>query len=222
MYFSKIVLRYDRLELGQLAQLNLRHDGPHHIIWRAFDGLVPNDERPCLYRADADDHGITFHVVSAMAPLDWDGRFEVQTKAYNPKLPQGATLGFMLRANATVARKASDKKRSSRHDIVIDYKKNDPNAQGLTRPEIAQLAGEQWLKQRGEARGFGVLDVRVDGYQQQRFYKRSKGSKPVEFSTLEFAGRLQVTEPELFLQTLYQGLGSTKAYGNGLLMVRPL
>ncbi|MBE0437199.1 MAG: type I-E CRISPR-associated protein Cas6/Cse3/CasE, partial [Methylomicrobium sp.] len=61
--------------------------------------------------------------------------------------------------------------------------------------------------------------IRVDGYRQHRFLKR-KGNKQVSLSTLEFNGLLTVTDPNLFIKTLYTGIGPAKGFGCGLMLVR--
>lgn len=221
MYFSRITLPYQNLELGQLAQLNASGDGPHHLIWRAFDGLVKDKERPCLYRCDLGSNALTFFTVSEHEPLDWDGRFNVETKPYTPKLRSGLRLGFMLRANAVVSRKTPGQKRGQRHDVVMDYKAQHPEAKDEhTNAQIVQRAGNDWLEQRAASHGFSLLQLQADGYQQHRFFKRHK-KQQVQFSTIEFSGVLSVEDPDLLRAALFEGLGSTKAYGNGLLMVRP-
>jgi CRISPR-associated protein Cas6/Cse3/CasE, subtype I-E/ECOLI len=89
--------------------------------------------------------------------------------------------------------------------------------------ELVQQAGFMWLALKGEANGFSVRDeeVRADGYSQYRFTK-PKGKHSVSLSTIEFNGVLTVTDPDLFVKTLYRGLGPAKAFGCGLMMVRPL
>ena len=38
--------------------------------------------------------------------------------------------------------------------------------------------------------------------------------------TLDFGGILTVVDPERFIEALYQGVGSAKAFGCGLMLVR--
>ncbi|MEA2080768.1 MAG: type I-E CRISPR-associated protein Cas6/Cse3/CasE [Pseudomonadota bacterium] len=47
------------------------------------------------------------------------------------------------------------------------------------------------------------------------------GGKEINFSTLDYSGLLTVTDPELFKAALFQGIGPAKAFGCGLLLVRP-
>jgi CRISPR system Cascade subunit CasE len=42
----------------------------------------------------------------------------------------------------------------------------------------------------------------------------------IRFSAVDFSGELLVTDPKLFQQALFDGLGHAKAFGCGLLLVR--
>jgi len=46
-----------------------------------------------------------------------------------------------------------------------------------------------------------------------------KGKK-AGFSSIDFTGELQITDIEKFQHTLFNGLGRSKAFGCGLLMVK--
>ena len=74
---------------------------------------------------------------------------------------------------------------------------------------------------RAEKYGFAInLDqIRADGYRQHRFFKK-RGSRPVQFSTLEFNGTLTVIKPDVFMTALYKGIGPAKAFGCGMLLVK--
>jgi len=50
--------------------------------------------------------------------------------------------------------------------------------------------------------------------------KAAKNGEKSGFSSVDFTGELQITDPEKFRQTLFQGMGRSKAFGCGLLMVR--
>ncbi|MBD9358284.1 type I-E CRISPR-associated protein Cas6/Cse3/CasE [Methylomonas sp. EbA] len=47
----------------------------------------------------------------------------------------------------------------------------------------------------------------------------SKGRK-AGFSSIDFTGQLQITDVEKFEQALFHGIGRSKAFGCGLLMIR--
>ena len=98
--------------------------------------------------------------------------------------------------------------------------------------ELVQARCLDWLEQRAGQAGFRLLprelhdhehdlrvekSVRIDGYTQHRISR-----KDIRFSTVDFAGELEVTSTLAFRKTLLNGIGHSKAFGCGLLLVRRL
>ncbi|MCR6650721.1 MAG: type I-E CRISPR-associated protein Cas6/Cse3/CasE [Cellvibrionaceae bacterium] len=148
-------------------------------------------------------------------------------------LARGQKFAFDLRANPVVAHSADGKSR--RDDVVMHRKKQLLSTRGLSRwadwddadtekpllYEIVQDTCTQWLMRRSEACGFRLIEsndekqLRVDGYLQQRADK-----KGIRFSTVDFSGVLEVTDPGRFQKALCEGIGKAKAFGCGLLLIR--
>lgn len=87
---------------------------------------------------------------------------------------------------------------------------------------------ENWWQRQGERCGFelvhdqnGLSKLQNSGYQWHGLPKKAKqkGDKS-GFSAVDFTGELQITDPEKFRLTLFHGLGRSKAFGCGLLMVK--
>jgi len=230
-YLSRITLNLYQTDPAQLATLFCDdHYRDHQLIWRFFGG-DPKARRDFLYRREQDNGKLAFYVLSERLPASDDTLWRIESKSFEPKLKKGMSLSFCLRANPVVTR---TDQRVRRHDVIMDWKKRTgyktlPRSE---RPPLAQVVedeGSKWLNQRASRMGFCVdrSAVRVDGYQTHTIAKANlpnKDSKRVKnhFSTLEFNGILQVTEPEAFLQSLYQGIGPAKAFGCGLMLVRRL
>lgn len=132
-------------------------------------------------------------------------------------------MAFSLRANPVVTRK-DENRRPRRHDVVMDAKKRwgwqqVPGDERSPLAELIQRAGESWLAERLNRCGGRLEGVRADGYRQHRSYK--KGVKhPIRMSSLDFEGKLTVTDPNRLLEALFRGIGPAKAFGFGLLLVR--
>jgi CRISPR system Cascade subunit CasE len=123
--------------------------------------------------------------------------------------------------------------------VVIDHRKR-LEALGQPVPNVAKVAfdaGLGWLERQGKLAGFrladaevdgigddGLLDVEqrpaltVDGYQRHRIARR--GEKPIQFSTLDFEGVLEVTDPATLVAKVAAGYGPQKAFGCGLMLLR--
>jgi CRISPR system Cascade subunit CasE len=83
---------------------------------------------------------------------------------------------------------------------------------------------ENWLKAQGERLGFelvmdsyGLNKLQNSGYAWHSL--NSKGKK-AGFSSVDFTGQLRVSDTEKFEQALFHGIGRSKAFGCGLLMIR--
>lgn len=95
--------------------------------------------------------------------------------------------------------------------------------------ELVQTICLDWFERCAEQAGFRVLSrelredegvrlakaVRVDGYTQHRDER-----KGIRFSTVDFTGELEITNPSVFRKTLLRGIGHAKGFGCGLLLVR--
>ena len=93
------------------------------------------------------------------------------------------------------------------------------SARAESRQDAIVTAGRAWFAAQGVRCGFTPdADVAVDGYDQRRL-PRERGAA-VAFSSIDFDGRLTVTDPALFLRQLAQGFGRAKAFGCGLMLIR--
>lgn len=228
MYFSVItpaenLLRQAAHELAQSPY------AVHQWLWQFF----PNSEeqsRDFIFRRHALEQIPRFYVVSQRPPTVFSEAWHVQSRSYDPQLLEGQRLSFQLCANPVVTKK-NDAGKSQRHDVVIQAKKQLLTERGFNaeakwkewptedgKPllyELVQKSCIGWLQSRASSNGFTVVAASVDAYQQNR-----AGKRDIRFSTVDFSGELVVTNPELFQQALFNGLGHAKAFGCGLLLVK--
>jgi len=75
-----------------------------------------------------------------------------------------------------------------------------------------------WIKNKGDFHGFKIIDVNITpkGYQ-----NNSKKNCPPHFAA-EFKGVLEVVNPIKFKEAACMGIGSAKAFGFGVLLLKPL
>ncbi len=88
---------------------------------------------------------------------------------------------------------------------------------------LIQQAGLVWIgwKHGQENTASDPGAVRVDGYLRHGVNKKA-GRKTINFSTLDYTGMLTIVDPGQFQLTLFfHGIGPAKAFGCGLLLVRP-
>lgn len=241
-YFSRARLRADTPDLKALAKLaasNLYRE--HKLAWRFFSG-DPDASRDFLYRRDGND----FYLVSARPPQADPALWELQTKSYQPELQAGEVMQFSLRANPVVSTRLErtpeasaewaqnrarqglkardDNRRLVRHDVVMAAKKRMEQQydeawwKNADQAELIHAAAGAWLESQGKNHGFIPGDLSATAYRRETF-KDGAGRQAV-IARLDFTGVLQVTDPETFLEALFNGIGPAKGFGCGLLLVR--
>lgn len=218
MYFSRVTLKLNRLPY--VMQQKMQNSGLyaiHQWLWQLF----PNQEKRCfLFREERIGKGYQYYLLSEIAPLTNHELFLVETKPYQPKLTVGMKLIFSLRANPVVF------KNGKRSDVMMNAKYL-AKQQGLDNEiKIRQNeAAINWLIKQSESRGFSLsttdgqqLDCTVINYTQEQFIKKSN-FKPITYSSVDYQGVLTVTDVDLFLNTIYQGVGKSKGFGCGLFLL---
>lgn len=221
MYFSTIRLRRGISPREIVKLTGMSGYQVHQLVWKLFADN-PDRRRDFIYRYEPLGGWPSFYTVSGRVPADDSGLWEIQTKEYHPHLRAGQRLSFSLRANP-VRTRHDEIGKQQRHDVVMEQKlklRNTGNKSDL--PEIVQEQGYMWLEKRSASQGFHIsaAGVRVDGYQQHKFYK-GKGNKPVTISTLDFNGVITVSDPDVFTKnSLFGGIGPAKSFGCGLMLVK--
>ena len=246
MYFSEIRMRPGREREATHQRLDAPGDD-HHWIWRWFDAPA-GAPRDFLFRRHSvhwpvggytapsgiDELPIYLAVSQRPPRAELDG-WVSRCRTFDPRVEAGAQLDFQLRANPTVRRSplrheprpAGVPRHAPRHDVVMDARRkwsmaHEGGGAGTAvdaQPATAALvydAGFAWLERQGERHGFRVErdSLRIEDYRRHRM-------RPARaFSSLEFEGRLEVRDPPAFREALLHGIGSGRAFGCGLLVVR--
>ena len=201
----------------------------HQWLWRFLPAASGTARNFVFRRRDAD--GLPrFYVVSEREPTSPTPHWQVQSRPYAPSLSAGDLLAFELRANPVVTVKTAQGK-AARHDVVMQAKTLLLKAQQLAhwadwatpdRPPMQALVQQRcsaWLLARAERLGIRLDSdaLSADGYEQHRG-KRGE----LRFSTVDFSGRLTVADPIALRSALMSGVGHAKAFGCGLLLIRPI
>lgn len=222
MFISKVTLKKGP-ELFNLLKQKTGNDSytAHQLLWNLF----PNEgdkKRDFLFHKDERNGMPQFLMVSKTEPVEAPG-LSVVTKTYSPQLTKGQKLSFTLVANPVVSRKVEGKERSLKHDVWMDAKKQaqDKNIDGMALVKACEDASKKWLIRQGEQHGFSIVEnnIAIDGYLQNRMYKRGKKDS-IRYSSIHYEGILTVTDPDEFAAMLGEGLGKSKAFGCGLMLVR--
>ena len=77
-----------------------------------------------------------------------------------------------------------------------------------------------WLEEQIRRRGAQLDEVSLKSFQRTRIIRR-RGSRPIEGPNAVMSGVLTVTDGEKFAKLLARGIGRHRAYGYGMLLLRP-
>ncbi|UYG07594.1 type I-E CRISPR-associated protein Cas6/Cse3/CasE [Halomonas sp. M4R1S46] len=228
MYLSRVRVDLNGLSRGALFDImDGRAYAAHQLLWRLFP--EHQGARPFLFRQEMEEpedggapRGLPlFYVLSDREPVPIPGLLEAQCKAFSPALEVGDRLAFRLRANPTVAKSVAGK-RGQRADVLMAAKYpfeagGDRKSQACI--EAMDGAAHGWLAERAESWGFRLpVEPEVGAYRQHALPK-DKG-RPIRFSSVDYEGLLEVTDPGRLTETLAQGVGRAKAFGCGLMLLR--
>ncbi len=224
--------------LRRQAQTFLRN--PHALHAAVLGGLSrqPVSER-VLWRLDTDQaHRAELLVLTESTPswehlveqAGWSSADDPQqfVRDYRPLLGRvqyGREFRFRLRANPVSSTRRPTKPSGSQQKQLAQER-----ARGVRVPHRTAAQQLEWLMDRVDRWGFGLLDipdagpaVRLIDRTQLVFTKTSAvASHRVVLSTATFDGVVRVTDPELARQRLLGGVGSGKAYGCGLITLAPI
>lgn len=234
-YFSRIRLDLQHPKAREAASDFASLSGEHHSIWRQFFPKPDDAERDFLFRRldPAGERAPTYYVLSQRVPAQISPAWDIQTRDYAPVVSPGMKLRFDLRASPTVTRKEGDAKSRRQHiDVVMDAKHRQarqcgyekwsqlPNDQRPPLYDLVQSVCTQWLRRRGERLGFSLLDeLQVHSYGRHQLLR--KGGSNIVLSTVDFSGGLQIDDVNAFTAAVYDGIGRGKAFGCGLLLIKP-
>lgn len=138
--------------------------------------------------------------------------------------PNGAKHAIKLRlldmaADADLARWREQIEAGVYRDVCVD-RLGRKDTLNLALRTCSENEVRCWWQSRCEEYGVSVYPaaVEVNGYQQRQMSGKGKGAS---FSSVELSGAIQVVNPEAFLQQLQSGFGRAKAFGCGLMMIKP-
>ena len=205
MYMTRLELDRSRRETVLAMSTPSRFHG-------AIEAGYPGERRRRLWRIDELNGRSYLLIVSedqpdlsaAAAQFSPPGaRWE--TRAYDGLLASivpGSRWHFRLTANPTVSAPSSGGERGRVYAHVTVQQQKD------------------WLLKRAEAHGFQLTESSFDVTQRRTLtFRKGSERRPVTLGTCVFEGVLTVTDPALFRQTLTDGMGRGKAYGQGMMTV---
>jgi CRISPR system Cascade subunit CasE len=219
MFMSKVRLRTsERGGTGALAAFlagaSDRIGQAHQIVWSLFGDK--EGKRDFLYRLTGTGPSEPILIYSPEAVDDRHGLWDVATSRFvlANELSVGDRLIWSIRVNATI------KVGSQRHDVVMHARRGGDQAHW---DDIAQRTVPPWMETKLAAAGLEApaLAMMVEAYTRRRFAHdpRSRG-QAVTIATTDLRGTGTVTNSDALRAALLAGIGSGRAYGCGMLLIR--
>ena len=192
---------------------NIRGHGDWHAkIWQAFRPVEGDDApRSWLYSVEELSTCFKALILSDNIPTrpEWCGIDGWATKEIPDGFLQHPRYSFQLTANPTRTLSASRKRMSLAH-------KTSPI-------EDVESNLMEWIDRKGENGGFRVVHERTSvtpiGVE---VFSNARRSHRVTISYVRFQGVLEVIEPDLFTHIFNSGIGRSKSYGAGMLLLKPI
>ena len=206
MYLSKVEFvrsRWQRM-VGVLSQVDKNLFYEHQVIW----DLLPQDataKRDFMYRRTDEGDLPFYYLLSEREPEVKVDYLSCSSRLYEPKLETGDSLQFSLRANAV---------KTLWHPKEIKQRKRV----GLLKSDELH----DWLLAQGEKGGFQLQSESLV-VENTQIHEVIKPDDPNcrTFTSVDLQGKLQVTDAEVFTrEVLFKGLGRSKAFGCGLMLIR--
>lgn len=204
MYLSQLILNgRDRTVLRDLSNAHALHQR----IMQAFPDQQRENPRADWNILFRQEPGSDVILVQSEVEPDWSQLPQgyLTQQAMKPFEPQASQLNrariiqFRLKANAS--------KRDKQTGKLIGL---------LSQPD--QMA---WLERQASQHGFALLNATVVPTPNV-FGVKAKGTAPIRIATVLYQGVLQITDPDLFVEAIQQGIGRGRSYGCGLLSIAPL
>lgn len=240
MTLHLLKLQPDMVRLGRWARdhrlLPARGDDDlgyalHALLAAAFGELAPKPfllqqdaPRPAallaysVHRIDAlRDHAAAFAEPDALAALGVDA---LAGKAMPDRFAAGRRLGFAVRVRPTVRTdRGGQRDRVREVDAFLAAVTGTEPGAGPERGAVYR----DWLAQRLRAGGAEPEAVSLDSFRLSDALRRGTGRalRPQPGPDAAFTGVLRVAEPDAFAALLGRGVGRHRAFGYGMVLLRP-
>lgn len=114
---------------------------------------------------------------------------------------------------------------NERYQDLLEQRLPPAKLLDLALKAAADSALERWLTEKGKTNGFTVardnkrklLRFQAEGY---RWHALPKKGRTAGFSSVDFEGEIEVSNPDLLIKALFSGIGPAKGFGCGLMLVK--
>lgn len=141
--------------------------------------------------------------------------WDVQSRQVSFRFNKGQRVRFQLRANPIICHKG-DSEKGRKFEVGHFHTRK------IFYPTVQERYAErnrhrlEWLHERGRKGGFLPLLAEID--QEGRIVSNKQRTERT-LHYVDFQGNLEITDPDRFVQTLHDGIGSGRTFGCGMLRI---
>ena len=204
----------------------------HRLLAESIGDLAPQPFRLITPRRPRSRRGVLYgyarvdaeHLRSAARQFadPWQQRAfppdHIDTKPMPTDWVVGQRLGFDVRVRPIRRPRDANSRRSTERDVFQLEAVQLPSG---TMSRSREAVYTEWLETQFQRHGGAHLeDASLASFQRSRAIRRL-GQRPSEGPTAVMRGTLSVTDPHDFTRLLARGIGRHRAYGYGMLLLRP-
>ena len=241
MVRARIDAREFRRWMGE-KHLRDKDHAMHCLLAESFGDLAPKPFRLMLPRGGST--GVFYGygrsdagALRKMADIYTDplqGRIIPVDEMYSKAMPSawrvGQRLGFEVRLRPVVrrAREKGDHRHREMDAFQAEAERHPKGEMPRSREQVyagwlsdkfAILLSEESIRRR--AASLNLTQTRLVSFQRTRAYRKARDTRYSEGPDALMRGVLTITDPEAFAALLAKGIGRHKAYGFGMLLLRP-
>lgn len=201
---------------GRLRPFRIEHGTGSE---KATDRLSP--DLRLLAWSEVDEAVLVQHAKEFAEPTAEKAVRSVASKALPATWTEGRRLGFAVRVCPTIR---------SRVPLAGESRRDAPHERDAWQPApdapTREVVYADWLRSRLEQAGVVTMECAgLDGYRRTRLHRRTQGAhrvaRQVSFPEAWMSGVLVVRDPERFTGWLRHGVGRHRAFGFGMVVLRP-
>lgn len=190
--------------------------GWHKRLWDCFPG-EPNRKRDYLTRVDLLEGAFRIWIIALGKPTrpGWCNSEDFALKEISPSFLSHRYYAFDLRANPIKTKT----QRGPNGETLL--REGGKRKQGKRVPLTKKEDLRAWIYRKGATKGFRILDEKPLEIGPMVGAYFSKKNQSAYHGGVQFRGVLEVTDSGQFVEAYYNGIGSAKSFGFGLLLLAP-
>lgn len=222
MYLTKAQMTQEGMEkAASLDSEGFYQD--HQMVWLLFAKDGEDADRPFLFSSMGGGDLQSCFILSETPPDQGQPFFDLQTKEVDPYFKPSQSFRLKTLVNACICTRhpeITDPDKPKRLNVKA-YEDLLAEIEGREPKPLQEVYGE-WLDKQGEWRGFSVDKVLQVSPPVRMYARKRRRARKMVMDLASVDAIITVTDPESFDMTWREGLGRSKSFGAGLMLLHPI